>query len=106
MPVHYAPRAHLRCLSWNDEDDLRRQLGAFGVDPARTWLMAHTCIPLGGRWPWVSVIPHDPEAFARAFYSELHQADDAGAEWIIVEDLPDEPEWAGIADRLRRASRR
>ena len=106
MPVHYAPRAHLRCLRWSDEDDLRRQLIALGVDPARTWLMAHTCIPLGGRWPWVSVIPHDPEAFARALYSELHQADDAGAEWIIVEDLPDEPEWAGIADRLRRASRR
>ncbi len=108
MPMHYAPRAQLRCLSWSDENDLRRQLSALGADPARTWVMAHTRIPMGdgNRWPWVSVIPHDAEAFARALYSELHQADDAGVEWIIVEALPAEPEWAGIADRLLRASRR
>ena len=106
MPVHYAPRAQLRCLSWADENDLLRQTAALGADPARTWLMAHTRIPMGDRWPWVSVIPHDAEAFARALYSELHQADDAGVEWILVEALPTEPEWAGIADRLLRASRR
>jgi hypothetical protein len=34
----------------------------------------------------------------------LHRCDAAGAQLIIVEALPDLPEWAGIADRLRRAA--
>ena len=50
------------------------------------------------------MIPHDAEAFARAIYAELHRCDEAGAELIVVETPPELPEWAGIADRLRRAS--
>jgi L-threonylcarbamoyladenylate synthase len=49
-------------------------------------------------------MPHDAEAFARAFYAELHRCDEAGAEFIIVEAPPDSSEWSGIADRLRRAA--
>jgi L-threonylcarbamoyladenylate synthase len=52
----------------------------------------------------VSVIPHDPEAYARALYGELHRCDAAGAQLIVVETPPDTPEWSGIADRLRRAA--
>ena len=54
----------------------------------------------------LAVSGDDPEAYARGLYGELHRADDAGAEWILVEALPPTPEWAGIADRLRRASSR
>jgi L-threonylcarbamoyladenylate synthase len=50
------------------------------------------------------VIPHDAEAFARAIYAELHACDEAGAEWIVVEALPETSEWAAITDRLWRAS--
>ena len=46
----------------------------------------------------------DAAAFARAIYAELHQCDEAGAELIVVEALPDAPEWRAIADRLRRAA--
>jgi L-threonylcarbamoyladenylate synthase len=66
--------------------------------------LAHTHIPLGGKFAHVSVIPHDAEAFARALYGELHRCDDEGAELIVVEAPPETPEWAGIADRLRRAA--
>jgi L-threonylcarbamoyladenylate synthase len=52
----------------------------------------------------VSVIPHDPVAFARAIYAELHECDRAGAELIVVEALPPGPEWLAIGDRLQRAS--
>jgi L-threonylcarbamoyladenylate synthase len=106
LPVHYAPKARLRCLSWRDEPDLAQQAASLGVNPSRTWLVAYNTIPMSGRWAWVSVIPEDPEAYARGLYGELHRADDAGAEWILVEALPPTPEWAGIADRLLRASSR
>jgi L-threonylcarbamoyladenylate synthase len=52
----------------------------------------------------VAVIPHDAEAFGRAIYSELHECDNQGAEWIVIEALPETREWQAIADRLNRAA--
>jgi L-threonylcarbamoyladenylate synthase len=46
----------------------------------------------------------DPAIYARRIYAALHEADQAGAEWIAVEEPPDRPEWAAVRDRLRRAS--
>jgi L-threonylcarbamoyladenylate synthase len=104
LPRHYAPKARLLVLLWEDEAGLRVQMTAHGLVPARTQVVAHTHIPLGGGFGGVSVIPHDAEAFARALYAELHRCDAVGAEWIVVEAVPETPEWHGIADRLRRAS--
>jgi L-threonylcarbamoyladenylate synthase len=103
---HYAPRAKLTVLSWSDESDLDRQMTATGQDRRTTFILAHTRIPSGGVRGNVSVIPHDPEAFARALYAELHRCDEAGAGMIVVEAVPATPPWAGIEDRLRRASAR
>ena len=71
---------------------------------SRVHVVAHTRIPADAGFGRVSVIPHDAMAFARAIYAELHQCDEAGAELIVVEALPDSPEWHAIADRLRRAA--
>ena len=101
---HYSPRAKLVVWSWRDEADLQAQLSTIHFQPSRTCVIAHTHIPLSGDWRRVSVIPHDAEAFARAIYAELHQCDAAGTEGIVVESLPDAPEWRAIADRLRRAA--
>lgn len=49
-------------------------------------------------------MPRDPHAYAACLYAELHQADEEGWDWIAVERPPETPEWAGILDRLRRAS--
>jgi L-threonylcarbamoyladenylate synthase len=101
---HYAPKARLQILSWRDEADLLSQINRQELPPARIHVIAHTVIPGGNRLGGVSVIPHDVEAFARAIYAELHQCDEAGAEGIIVEALPETNEWQAIADRLKRAA--
>lgn len=49
-------------------------------------------------------MPADPGAYAAKLYAELHAADQQGWSWIAVEKPPETPEWAGILDRLRRAS--
>ncbi|MBV8552568.1 MAG: threonylcarbamoyl-AMP synthase [Acidobacteriaceae bacterium] len=49
-------------------------------------------------------MPQDRDAYAASLYSVLHQADAEGLDWIAVEKPPETPEWAGILDRLRRAS--
>jgi L-threonylcarbamoyladenylate synthase len=49
-------------------------------------------------------LPSDPGAFAAALYAELHKADREGWDWIAIAQPPDRPEWAAVADRLKRAS--
>ena len=51
-------------------------------------------------------MPRDPHAYAALFYAELHDADREGWDWLAVEKPPETPEWAGILDRVRRASTR
>jgi len=49
-------------------------------------------------------MPADPRAYAAALYGTLHRLDTQGLDWIAVEMPPDTAEWAGVRDRLRRAS--
>jgi L-threonylcarbamoyladenylate synthase len=104
LQKHYSPKARLLVSSWEDEADLRKQSAKFKVQNSKLRVIAHTRIPSGQGFAGVSVIPHDPEAFARALYAELHQCDDAGAELIVVEAVPETDEWRAIADRLKRAA--
>jgi L-threonylcarbamoyladenylate synthase len=104
LKKHYSPHARLVVLSWRDETELRRLIAERKFAPAKTCIVAHTHLPGLRDWLRVSVVPHDAEAFARALYGELHQCDELNAAAIVVESLPDAPEWRALADRLQRAS--
>jgi L-threonylcarbamoyladenylate synthase len=108
LAKHYAPKAKLVMLGWQDAADLHSRLSVHATRNAqhasRIHIIAHTHIPSGEGFARVSVIPHDAEAFARAIYAELHRCDEAGAELIVVEALPEAPQWRAIADRLQRAA--
>ena len=101
---HYSPKARLVVWSWGEEAELKMRSAECGVRSSRVHVIAHTRIPSGAGFGRVSVIPRDAAAFARAIYAELHQCDEAGADLIVVEALPEGPEWRAIADRLRRAA--
>lgn len=77
-PRHYAPRTPFYVLERNAQKP-----------------------PGNGR---VLDMPQEPGPYAAALYAELHKADIEGWDWIAVEEPSDTPEWAGIRDRLRRAS--
>jgi L-threonylcarbamoyladenylate synthase len=94
----------LLILSWRDDANLNSQLSTLNAQLLNCHVIAHAHIPSAEHFARVSVIPHDAEAFARAIYTELHRCDAAGAGLIVVETPPESPEWAGIADRLRRAA--
>lgn len=101
---HYSPKAKLLLWSWRDEADLEARAREVQMPLDQVHLIAHTRIPLQSGFGRVSVLPHDPAAFARSIYAELHRSDELGAGWIVVEMLPETPEWHGLADRLRRAA--
>ena len=104
LKKHYSPKAKLIVREWENEAALFRQLSTINLQLSRTHVIAHTQIPLSEKWGRVSVIPHDPEAFARVIYAELHQCDEAGAELIVVESLPNTEPWRAVRDRLQRAA--
>ena len=106
LPRHYSPRARLEIWSWRDEQELRRKVKSGGTPMNGCHVIAHTQIPSSEGFGRVSIIPHDPEAFARALYAELHECDESGAECIIVEAPPKSGEWHAITDRLQRAAAR
>jgi L-threonylcarbamoyladenylate synthase len=104
LKKHYASKAKLVVLNWQNDAGLNSQLSILNPQPSTCHVIAHTHIPSVENFARVSVIPHDAEAFARAIYAELHRCDEAGAELIVVEAPPALPEWSGIADRLKRAA--
>ena len=50
------------------------------------------------------LMPADANGYAAVLYETLHRLDERSFDWIAVEQPPDWPEWAGVLDRLRRAS--
>jgi L-threonylcarbamoyladenylate synthase len=49
-------------------------------------------------------MPREPRGYAQMLYAALRELDEAQCERILVEAPPDAPEWAGVRDRLERAT--
>lgn len=49
-------------------------------------------------------MPREPAAYAHRLYAALRDLDSARCEMILIEAPPEAPEWAGIRDRLLRAT--
>ena len=90
-------------MNWTDDEDLEQQIAYSRTPHDRVCVLAHTVVVPGTRFGRVSALPHEPEAYARTLYGELHRCDAEGAELICVEAVPEKPEWNAIADRLSRA---
>jgi L-threonylcarbamoyladenylate synthase len=50
------------------------------------------------------VASRDPSRYAHELYRNLRKLDSLGADVIVVEAVPETDAWAGVADRLKRAS--
>ncbi|HWB52903.1 MAG TPA: L-threonylcarbamoyladenylate synthase [Tepidisphaeraceae bacterium] len=86
LPVHYAPKApayYFVPSQWQEIDDWRAG-------------QSHIEVLAVGR--------QGPEDYARHLYANLRSAD-ATARIILIEMPPDEPGWAAVRDRLKRAAR-
>jgi len=49
-------------------------------------------------------MPHEPQAYAQKLYAALRELDSARCEMILIEAPPEAPAWAGVRDRLVRAT--
>ncbi len=101
LDAHYAPLTPMRVAPGAGLPALLRELREGGKCFG---LLAHSRLP--GLVPPHALrqLPDEPEGYARAFYAALRELDQAGNDLIVVEDIPGEPAWAAVADRLRRAA--
>lgn len=52
----------------------------------------------------IEALPADPAGYAAGLYAALHRLEDAACDSIVIEEVPGDPAWAAVRDRLRRAS--
>lgn len=101
LAAHYAPRTPLRVVA---TAALAQTLAALHHTGQSAALIAHSssAASLPAR-SWC-LLPDEAEGFARGLYAALRTADREGCDVIVVEAVPDRPEWAAVADRIRRAA--
>jgi len=100
LASHYAPRAPLKLVHPDEiENYVRRQV----VQPPVA-VLARRGRPRDSKVALWQVAPETPEEYARLLYASLRRLDAAGCSLIVVEALPQLPEWAAVRDRLERAA--
>lgn len=98
---HYSPRTPVQLVSPEELESGVRQLLAEGTPPA---VLARRPLPSGVEAEDWAEMPEEPKPYARALYASLRRLDARGRTRILVEQVPDEPGWEAVRDRLRRAS--
>jgi L-threonylcarbamoyladenylate synthase len=97
MDRHYAPRAEL--VTFHDRDV------AYAIEQARNDGRQVGVLSYSGLNVSADEhiqLPGDAAGFAQQLYAALHALDDAGCSIIFLEEPPQEGEWAGVLDRVKR----
>lgn len=100
LDAHYAPGTPLALVPQQHLHDTLRALIAAGRKIA---LIHRTAADTPGMHAQLA-LPLTPNGFAHDLYAALREMDAAGADIIVMEAAPEEPEWQGVNDRLRRAA--
>ena len=96
---HYAPRTPARLFSENEWADLSASMRR-----PRAVVLSHRLLTVQPPHGFVAM-PADAEGYAAALYAAMREADEFGADEMLIERPPtDGPLWAAIADRLARAT--
>jgi L-threonylcarbamoyladenylate synthase len=100
---HYAPRAQLRLFATSEAASIAREGAALVARGARVAALVFDAS--AGAPVEVVRMPADPAHYAQRLYATLHDLDESGFNVVLVERVPDGDAWAGVRDRLERASR-
>jgi L-threonylcarbamoyladenylate synthase len=101
LAAHYAPATPLLVM----ETDLLLELAAtLTRQGRRVAVLARSALqPLLPGITWIAA-PTDAHDYAHDLYANLRILDAAGCDALLVEQLPQRPEWAAVNDRLGRAA--
>lgn len=98
---HYAPRARVLAFDGATREAALGEARQAAAQGLRVGGLAFGALPVAE----ARVMPRAAAAYARRLYAALHELDACGCGLVLVERVPDTPEWAGVRDRLERAAR-
>lgn len=101
---HYAPKSKVILVPRGSEAVAAAIRGAAGRSVAAIVVTEEACSAAQGASPLI-VLPDEPAAYAREIFAALHRIDDARVDVVVIEDVPADPSWWAVRDRLSRASR-
>jgi L-threonylcarbamoyladenylate synthase len=102
LASHYAPATPANLVA---PDAVSAEVALLAGRDERPAVLARLATPpadFDGVW---LAAPHDPAAYAHDLYANLRRLDAADADVLVIEDVPDAPQWAAVRDRLGRATR-
>jgi L-threonylcarbamoyladenylate synthase len=95
LESHYAPVTPSFLVTWQNLVHLSNE--PYGVISLRAKPAAFT-----GAW---LTLPNDPEGYGQRLYAALRELDALGGlERILIENVPEAPDWLAVRDRLQRAT--
>jgi len=97
LDKHYAPRARVALVDSAEVDDVIRRERSAGQKVGAIAMRATVADES-------IVLPGEALGYAAGLYDALHSLDDAGCDVIVIERVPADAAWMGVADRLRRAA--
>jgi L-threonylcarbamoyladenylate synthase len=98
LPRHYAPGTPLIVVT---SDELK----ALIESGTKTYvIMSFEHLPESSSILRQVIASREPAEFARDLYSTLRMLDAFGADFLLVEAVPDTLAWTGVRDRLKRAA--
>lgn len=100
LEAHYAPRTPVALV---DASQLVRVLDRLAQAGRRAAVIHRTPELLRHAVAQLS-LPAEPAGFAHDLYAALRAMDAAHADIILITSPPDEEQWTGVNDRLRRAA--
>lgn len=105
LEAHYAPHAKVRLMSAAALQTALDMLGS-DIDSAPPTIAIYSRAVLHSRSSKVlrRRMPDDASAVAQQLFAVLRDFDAQQVKLIWVETPPDEPQWAGVHDRLKRAA--
>jgi L-threonylcarbamoyladenylate synthase len=101
LPSHYAPHTAARLVP---ACDLDKTLAQHRLNHERVALLLRASPFRANATEPVIRLPMDAEGYAQGLYAALRQLDAAHADILLIEAVPDAPEWLGVRDRLARAT--
>jgi len=122
LESHYAPRARVRLFdaqalqaalqTWRADLGVAKDRSALAVEPmhasatapAQLGIYVRSFVSPAAPGLLQAPMPTTAAQTAHELFAVLRALDDAGVQEIWVERVPTTPDWAGVADRLQRAS--
>ncbi|HVY04531.1 MAG TPA: L-threonylcarbamoyladenylate synthase [Burkholderiales bacterium] len=99
LDSHYAPRLPLKIVQADQIDQYVRTHAGTAIA-----VLARRGRPRESTATLWQVAPETVDDYAHLLYGSLRRLDVSGCRMIVVEALPDAPEWAAVRDRLKRAA--